>query len=364
MSERKGVPFSVCLGLVLVFFLPLLPATWNGPSQVLSMSGRAGPLSGALGSAELRQPLAASPVDCDTRPEFNPLDTTACGPETIVPGPGEEVRVIILLAGDPVSTYKRHVRSSADGLTAALQERVRAYDLTLRDGHERLLQQMEAEGITVQARRRYRYLLNGLSATIKMADMRRVAALPEVRGVYPDYQVHALLEDSVPLIGADQVWTMLDPSGQPVTGQGMRVAVIDTGIDYNHPDLGGGFGPVYKVVDGYDFVNDDADPMDDNGHGTHCAGIVAASGTLQGMAPDVTLYGYKVLDESGSGWSSDTIAGIERAADPDADPATDDAVDVMSLSLGGPGSPDDPGSLAVDAAVDLGVVVAVAMGNT
>jgi len=284
--------------------------------------------------------------------------------EIIIPAPDDPVRVIVLLDGDPVAVYKSRTREAEVGLTQADRQRIRACDLELQQSHRQVLQQMKAAGIDAQVRREYTYILNGLAATIKMADMKRIAALPGVRGVYPDYEVHALLEDSVPLIGADQVWTMLDPSGQPVTGQGMRVAVIDTGIDYNHPDLGGGFGPGYKVVDGYDFVNNDTDPMDDNGHGTHCAGIVAASGTLQGVAPDATLYGYKVLDQSGFGWFSEIIAGIERAADPDADPSTDDAVDVISLSLGGFGSPDDAASLAVDAAVDQGVVVVVAVGNT
>ena len=358
MRERNGVPLGVCL--VLVCFLLFLPTAWYGPSQVLSMSGRAGPLAGSV----LRQPLIASPVDCDTRPQFSPLDSSACGPESVAPGPEDRVRVIILLEGDSVSTYKRRVRSSADGLTAASQECVRAYDLTLRNGHERLLQQMDAEGITLQVRRRYRYLLNGLAGSTRMRDVERIAMMAGVRGVYRDYEVCGALTHSVPLIGADQVWTMLDPSGQPATGEGMRVAVIDTGIDYNHPDLGGGFGPGYKVVDGYDFVNEDADPMDDSGHGTHVAGIVAASGTLRGVAPGASLYAYKALDASGHGCSCDVIASIERATDPDGDPVTDDAVDVINLSLRADGNPDDPMSLAVDAAVEQGVMAVVAEGNT
>jgi len=281
----------------------------------------------------------------------------------VFPGPEDEVRVIIQLYGEPVAAYKSRLRKIPARLTEAAREQVQAYAEEVRIAHQQAIAEIERLDIPFQVHRGYAYLFNGLSASIKMQDMERIEALPQVKAVYPDYRVHALLDESVPLIGADQVWTMLDPDGQPVTGQGMRVAILDTGIDYTHPDLGGCFGAGCKVADGYDFVNDDADPWDDNGHGTHCAGIVAANGVVKGVAPDASLYAYKVLNEYGGGWSSDIIAAIERAVDPDGDPATDDAVDVISMSLGGYGDPDDPLALAVDAAVDEGVVVAVAAGN-
>ena len=93
-------------------------------------------------------------------------------------------------------------------------------------------------------------------------------------------------------------------------GQGYSVAVIDTGIDYDDPDLGGGFGAGYKVVAGYNFVNDTANPMDDNGHGTVVASEIAAnSSTYSGVAPDADLIALKVLDASGSG----TFANVLNA---------------------------------------------------
>jgi len=120
-----------------------------------------------------------------------------------------------------------------------------------------------------------------------------------------------------------------------------------------------------KIIEGYDFVNDDENPMDDNGHGTHCAGIAAGSGKggLKGIAYDAKLYAYKVLDYSGSGYMSTLILGIERAVDPNNDTNFDDKVDVISISLGGGGNPDDAASQAVDTAVDDGVVVVIAAGN-
>ena len=91
-------------------------------------------------------------------------------------------------------------------------------------------------------------------------------------------------------------------------GAGYSVAILDTGIDYNHVALGGGWGN--RVVAGYDFHNNDADPMDDNGHGTHVAGIVGSSDTTySGIAPEVDLIALKVLGANGSG----TFAAVESA---------------------------------------------------
>ena len=82
------------------------------------------------------------------------------------------------------------------------------------------------------------------------------------------------------------------------TGKNVKVAIVDTGIDYTHPDLGGCFGKACKVQIGYDFVNNDEDPMDDNGHGTHVAATAAGNGVLKGVAPDAIIYSYKVCDLS------------------------------------------------------------------
>ncbi|GEM_PF-3574846 len=118
-----------------------------------------------------------------------------------------------------------------------------------------------------------------------------------------------------------------------------------------------------KVIGGYDFINDDDDPMDDMGHGTHVAATAAGNGALKGVAPDAKILAYKVLDSSGSGNSDTIIAGIERAVDPNKDGDFSDRADVISMSLGGPGDPDDPMSKAIDNAADAGVVAVIAGGN-
>lgn len=181
--------------------------------------------------------------------------------------------------------------------------------------------------------------------------------------ISPNQRVKAVLSESVPLIGADKVWQLTDKNGKNITGQGVSVAVIDTGVDYTHPDLGGCLGPTCKVKGGYDSIHDDADPMDDMGHGTHVAAIAAGNGSLKGVAPGATIFAYKVLDQLGSGTFATVIAGIERALDPNQDGDLSDAADVMNLSLGGVGDPDDVLSQAVDAASRAGSVVVVAAGN-
>lgn len=180
---------------------------------------------------------------------------------------------------------------------------------------------------------------------------------------YPDLPVHAMLTDAIPQIGADQIWPRFDSNGDSVTGKGIVAAVIDTGVYYNHPDLGGGFGPSYKVIGGYDFYNDDSDPNDDNGHGTHVAGIIAANGGIKGVAPDAKILAYKVLGPDGFGSMGAVISAIDRAIDPNNDGDTSDHADIISMSLGGPGEIGDPITLAVARAVAEEVVVVVAAGN-
>jgi subtilisin family serine protease len=216
-----------------------------------------------------------------------------------------------------------------------------------------------------QMKRKFKNVFSGVSIeNVPEEKIKEIEKLPIVKRVYPNYQVKAFLNETIPLIHATSSWAL------GYTGKNVAIAIIDTGVDYTHPMLGG-CDRVHigcKVANGYDFVNNDNDPMDDNGHGTHCAGIAAGkldldndnvyepeNGEIWGVAPDATLFAYKVLDAYGSGWISDVIAGIEAAVE--------DHADVISMSLGGFGNPDDPLSQAADNAVAQGVVVVVAAGN-
>jgi len=212
--------------------------------------------------------------------------------------------------------------------------------------------------------REFTVLFNGITiGEIPDAILEKIKNLPNVKDITPDYKITVALNDSVPLINADDVWDLYGECGESITGHGVTVAIIDTGIDYNHPDLKDNF------VDGYDFVNNDNDPMDDNGHGTHCAGIIAGTGMASdfrfvGVAPNAKLYIYKAMDDRGSGYTSWFIESMERAVDPNMDGDFSDHVDVMSISAGdSSGYPGDVLSAAADNAADLGVVVVVAAGN-
>ncbi|HET8774005.1 MAG TPA: S8 family serine peptidase, partial [Thermoanaerobaculia bacterium] len=206
---------------------------------------------------------------------------------------------------------------------------------------------------------RYRLAFAGASARADREALPAIRALAYVRAVYPDRRVRATLERSVPHIGAPQVWEQFH-----ARGAGIRVAVVDSGIDYTHPALGGAFGPGHKVAGGYDFVNEDADPADDHGHGTHVAGIVAGSAApVVGVAPEATLLAYKVLDEYGYGLDSWILAAIERLVDPDGNGNPSDRVDVANLSFGRFAANADPVVAAVEQAVAAGVVFCIAAGN-
>ena len=97
------------------------------------------------------------------------------------------------------------------------------------------------------------------------------------------------LEKSVPHIGVNF------SSGGP-DGEGILIAVVDTGINYSHPDLLG-FGPDGKVVGGHNFIDPSQPPLDTNGHGTQVAGVIAADGDVRGVAPAARLLAYKVSED-------------------------------------------------------------------
>ncbi|HEX3584313.1 MAG TPA: S8 family serine peptidase [Thermoanaerobaculia bacterium] len=190
----------------------------------------------------------------------------------------------------------------------------------------------------MRAKIRHEYSVTFVGAAVEATPdvIDAMSRLPYVRHIYPDGVVHTMATPSTKDAVIVNARSRVDADSVATLGDGVRVAVIDTGIDYTHPALGGGFGPGFKVVGGYDFVNDDPDPRDDNGHGTHVSGTIAGdSATIIGVAPHAKLYGFKVLDQNGSGSTSDVIAGVEAAADPNGDGDPSDHVDVANMSLGG-----------------------------
>jgi len=276
----------------------------------------------------------------------------------------ENIAVIIEFKDEPVLKYEpklethekvrlvvtRHLGETEKSIK---DNKKKDYGNKLKSDHKKLNMKIKNE---------YTYTMNGFATTIKKEDWSKIENMPNVKKIWKDENLTILLQDSVPLINADDVWQQQNASGSDITGLGIKVAIIDTGIDYTHPDLGdcteGEFlaGTCARIPYGYDFYNNDANPFDDYGHGTHVAGIVGANGSIKGVAPDVTFIIYKVCSIDGSCPSSDIISAIENA--------TLYGVDVISISLGGSGYSDNVAETSINNAVNNGTVVVIAAGNS
>ena len=238
---------------------------------------------------------------------------------------------------------------------------------------------------------------NGIAIKVDASKLEEIKKLPGVKSIHPIVSKYPTNATSVPFINAPQVW---DAAGLNVHGEGIKIGIIDTGIDYTHTDFGGNASstfPTAKVVGGFDFVgnayngisNDtpvpDPDPRDCFGHGTHVSGTAAgygvnADGTTYtgsygsstpfasmkigpGVAPKADIYALKVFGCSGA---SDIVdQAIEWAVDPNNDGDFSDHLDVINMSLGSPfGSDFDSTAVASDNAAALGVIVVAAAGNS
>ena len=210
---------------------------------------------------------------------------------------------------------------------------------------ERTEQVRALQGVNIQRHyRRFPFVAMRVSA----AGLDQLVRDPTVERVWPDLPVRALLDKAVPFLHVPSVWF------EGHTGKGVRIAIVDTGIDANHPDLVG------RVVASTDLTGEG--PNDAHGHGTHVAGIAAGSGAAsggkyRGVAPEASLYSAKVLGVSGGGLTSQVIAGLEWAAE--------QGVHVINLSLGSAGNSDgtDALSVACDTIMARGIVICVAAGN-
>lgn len=270
----------------------------------------------------------------------------------------------------------------------------------------------------VNAREIYRVskALNGIAVAIDPRAISSILKIPGVKRVLPILPEYPTSASSVPFIGTPNVWanTIGLPAG--ADGTGIRIGVIDTGIDYMHGDFGGtgvladyqaestatanfttaGSFPTAKVVGGTDFAGDaytgsnapvpDANPMDCNGHGSHVSGTAAGFGVTAagatftgpydantstytplriepGTAPKALLYGIRVFGCAGS--TGLTVQGIDWAMDPNGDNDLSDHLDVINMSLGSSfGSVLNTSAIASDNAALAGVIVVTSAGNS
>ncbi len=203
------------------------------------------------------------------------------------------------------------------------------------------------------------HLVPAIAASVPQGAIQGLLNNPRVAAVDPDGRVHAIDHDiTTSDAELEAVWGVehIGPGAVHAGGNnglGVRVAIIDSGIGYTHADLDANY------AGGYDFVNDDADPMDDNGHGTHVAGTVAAEDDdagVVGVAPDASLYGLKVLNASGSGSWSDIIAALQWAVD--------NGVQVTNNSYGSGTNPGGTVQAAFDNSAAAGILHVAAAGNT
>jgi subtilisin len=196
-------------------------------------------------------------------------------------------------------------------------------------------------------------IIPAIAAELPAQAIRALENHPWVSVIEPDVPVRAIGE-------YETSWGIVKIGAQTVhnsgnKGTGVKVCVIDSGIDTNHPDL------FQNYKGGWDFVNNDSDPSDDNGHGTHVAGIVAAAlnnAGVVGVAPEAWIYAYKVLDKNGSGSFSNVIAALDACVS-NAGPG--------AITNNSYGSSTDPGTL-VKAAFDnaynnYGILHVAAAGN-
>lgn len=243
-------------------------------------------------------------------------------------------------------------------------------------------------GLRFAERYAYDTLFNGLSVRVDRTQLGKLSSLPGVKAIYPVEVIAAPepvtpgergdLATAIAMTGADIAQTELG-----YTGAGVKVAVMDTGIDVNHPDFGGDGvaaldSPLFyvhpRIKYGYDFVGNafnadstsasynpvpvpDDNPDDCGGHGTHVAGIVGANGAVKGVAPDVTFGAYRVFGCAGSTTADVMIAAMERALA--------DGMDVLNMSIGSSFQwPQYPTAMAADRLVNKGIVVVASIGNS
>ena len=212
-----------------------------------------------------------------------------------------------------------------------------------------------------------------IAGTVTQEGIEKLENDPLVEKIVLDEVRHVFLDGSIPLVNASSVWNVT-VNGNSLTGSGQAVCVIDTGVDYTHTSLGGcteaSFlaGNCTKVPLGFDYTNNDANPFDDHGHGTHVAGIVASTdSTYSGVAPGANIVAMKVCNAGGSCQDSDVIAGIDSCIAN----ATSYNISVISISLGGGSAtgPCDAGigsayASSINTAVHNNISVVIATGNT
>lgn len=257
---------------------------------------------------------------------------------------------------------------------------------TAKANQDSVIKTAKSRGLKIDVTRQYNTSFNGLTISASDASVTELLSIPGVEKVFPVIQVNRPatkggstepnMMAALNLTGASVAQNELG-----LTGKGIKIGILDTGIDIDHPDFGGNGTngstrfPTQKITHGYDFVGDDynannegarpvpdKNPDDCQGHGTHVAGIAAADGNtsasgIKGVAPKATLGAYRVFGCEGSTDSDIILAALEQAGK--------DKMNVVNMSLGFSymSWPDYPTAQAADRLHKKGVVVVASAGN-
>jgi subtilisin family serine protease len=378
----------------------------------------------AVAAGGKARPVPASKVDLSGRRPAARISAQA-GKTQIEPGQSgtnpalpRSGRLGALIELDTSSTLAAYRGAAVHGRTAA-SAAARTQFARIKAAQARVAGALPAVAPGSRVLYRTHSVLAGIAVSTEVKNLPRLRTIAGVRAVYPIVAKKPSNAYAVPLVGAPQAWTAYGDLGQDST-----IAVIDTGIDYTHANFGGpgtaaayatalahdaapadpALFPSAKIIGGTDLAGDDynadadpsdpstgnptpapdPNPLDCNGHGSHVAGTAAGFGvdaagstfagpyntgtpfdSLRigpGMAPQARLYAFKVFGCQGS--TNVVGQAIDMAGDPNGDGDPADHADVINMSLGADfGSPDDGDSVATNAAVDLGITVAIASGN-
>jgi len=260
-------------------------------------------------------------------------------------GPGPVQRIVVFRPGMPQAKAIRLLQESGAKIVQELHlinaVAVEFPPAAFQDAEMNLASSQDIVRVDKNTKRKW---IESAPATVEGVQ------LPSIESIIKPFTPRArqaALPWGITRVNAGKAWTL-------TKGAGVKVAVIDTGIDYNHPTLKPNIKGGFNAVD----QSKSDDFMDDNGHGTHVAGTIAGAGDargVSGVAPEAALYGVKVLDAEGSGTVAGVIAGIQWAAD--------NHMDVANMSLGSDES-DQSLADAVAAAAKAGLTIIAAAGNS